>query len=170
MKRTLGRLLAWLLLLPLIAALFIPLTETGSRLVLDNAGGLLGLEVEYGGGTLAGELEVRRLAWRNDGLALELSGVVLELSPACLWHSRVCFRQLDAQRLEITVIPGTDSQFDPPPGDVSLLEFPVPLEARSLKLDTLLVTWQSGEWRQGSVEAEVLISGSTIAVNRILLL
>ena len=169
MKRLLARLLVWPVLILVIVAVFIPLTETGSKLVLDSVGRLPGLEIEYEGGTLAGELEVRRVAWAGDSITLELSGVMLELSPACLWRSRVCFLQLDAQHLEIVIIPGPDAKPAPPAGDDLLVEFPVALEAKSLRLSSLVVKWEGGEWHQGSIQGEAYIDGSILRVDHALI-
>ncbi len=63
MSRLLARIVAWGLLVPLFALLFMPLTEKGTRLILDNAGRVLPIEIEYAGGALAGELQLERLAW-----------------------------------------------------------------------------------------------------------
>ena len=110
MKRLLWLSPLWLLLLPLLAAVLLPFTDTGSRWALEHAGRFLELELEYQAGTLAGELEVRRIAWTGDSVSIELSGVVLELSPRCLWYSRVCFEQLSAQEMKIALSSGSDSE------------------------------------------------------------
>ncbi len=166
MSRLWWRLLAALLLLPLVAVLLMPFTGWGSKLVLSSAGRMLPLDIEYGAGTLAGELELRRLAWASDTLQLELEGLVLELEPGCLWHSAVCFRQLYARQMLISILPGVAGEAEPAPADAdnALFEFPVPLDAPSVYLDALRVSWQGGEWRQGALEGSVAISGSTIQV------
>ncbi len=170
MSRLLWRLLAWLLFLPLLVALAIPFTQGGSRMVLDVANRWLPLEIDYRAGTLAGELELERLAWRDEDLSLELRGLRLAVSPACLWHSRICFEWLHARELEIVLLPGTDADSALPQsaGDDSLLVFPVPLEAEDLQLDSLLVSWDGGEWRQGALAGAVKIRGSTVRVERAL--
>jgi translocation and assembly module TamB len=165
LKRLLWLSPLWLLLLPLLAAVLLPFTDTGSRWALEHAGRFLELELEYQAGTLAGELEVRRLAWTGDSVSIELSGVVLELSPRCLWYSRVCFEQLSAQEMKIALSSGSDSEAAIETADDSLFEFPVPLAAERLLLETLSVTWDGGEWRQGSIEAAVDITGSTIRIS-----
>jgi len=168
LNRLLWRLLSALLLLPLLAVVLLPFTGWGSKLVLSHAARLLPLDIEYRAGTLAGELELERLAWSSDTLRLELTGLVLELVPGCLWHSSLCFRQLYARQLAIDLLPGPagDSGQDPAGADTALFEFPVPMEAPSLYLDALVVRWQGGEWRQGRLEGPVSISGSTIRVGR----
>lgn len=166
----LWRVLAWGLLLPLFALLFMPLTERGSRLLLESAARLLPIEIVYGGGHIAGELHLQHFAWANQGLQVALQDIVMELSPTCLWYSRLCFQQLSARQMELTILP--DAQDAPKPPDTaagaSLFEFPVPLEAMNLRVDALRVVWEGGEWDQGSIEGAALISGSTIRVTRAL--
>ena len=168
MSRLWWRLLVALLLLPIVAVTLMPFTDWGSRLVLTNAGRMLPLDIEYGAGTLAGELQLRRLAWASDTLRLELEGLVMELEPGCLWRSAICFRQLDARRLFISVLPDVAGEPGPDQADAdnAMFEFPVPLDAPSVYLDALSVRWQGGEWRQGKLEGSVAISGSTVRVGR----
>ena len=87
MNRLGWRLLVALILLPLLAVVLMLFTQNGTRLILGNLGGLLPLEIEYGSGTLAGELELTRIAWASDSLRVELQGMVVELKPGCLWLS-----------------------------------------------------------------------------------
>lgn len=164
----LWRLLLALLLLPVLAAVFMAFTAWGSQLVLSTVGRLLPLDIEYRAGTLAGELEIERLAWGSDSLQLEVSGLVLELEPGCLWRSAICFRQLYARQLAIELLPGpaTEPEEEPVAGDTALFVFPVPMDAASLKLDALVVRWAGGEWAQGKLEGPVSINGSTISVGR----
>ncbi len=137
-------------------------------LILDSASRLLPLEIEYGAGTLAGELQLNRLAWSSEDVQLELLGTVLELAPNCLWHSRICFQQLYVRQLAITILPdsGQDPEQPDPGGEGALVEFPVSLEAANLQVDALRVQWEGGEWRQGRIEGGVYIGGSTIRVER----
>ncbi|MEE4146581.1 MAG: translocation/assembly module TamB domain-containing protein [Halieaceae bacterium] len=164
----LWRLLLALVLLPLLGVALLPFTGWGSKLVLSGAGRLLPLEIEYRAGTLAGELELARLAWVGESLQLELTGLVLELAPGCLWHSSICFRKLRAQQLTLDLLPGTASDEEQAPAGAATtpFEFPVPMEAASLYLDALAVRWQGGEWRQGIIQGPVAVSGSTIRVGR----
>ena len=168
MNRLLWRLLLALLLLPLVAAVLLSFTGWGSKLVLSSAGRLLPLDIEYRAGTLAGELELERLAWSSDSLQLELTGLVLELAPGCLLHSSICFRQLYAQQVTLDLLPGPAGEEEQAPAEAAatLFEFPVPIDAPSLYLDALVIRWQGGEWRQGTLEGPVAVSGSTISVGR----
>lgn len=166
MKRLMWLSSSWVLLLPLLAGGLLVFTEIGSRWALENTGRILGLEVEYENGTLAGELEIRRLAWTGDSVSVELGDTVLQLSPGCLWRSSVCFQQLFARSLTIAMVSDSAGEAASADADDLLIEFPVPLVAKSLLLETLSVTWDGGEWRQGSIEAAVEISGSRIWISR----
>lgn len=170
MNLLLWRLLAWGLLLPLFALLFMPLTERGSRLLLESAERILPVELEYGGGHLAGELQLTRVAWGNARVTVEVQDILLELSPTCLWYSKLCFQQLYARQLDVTVLPRPKDAPAPPESaqDDLLFEFPLPLEAKNLRVDALRVMWENGEWRQDSIEGATQISDSTIRVTRAL--
>ncbi|MCP5131038.1 MAG: translocation/assembly module TamB domain-containing protein [Pseudomonadales bacterium] len=171
MSRLWWQLLTWLVALPLLAVLSMPFTETGSRLLVDQASRFLPMEIEYGGGTLAGELRVEHLAWSGDSVRLELRGTVLQLVPNCLWNSEICFAKLHARQLDVTLLPDPGSEPDEPgDGDEGLFEFPVPLETGDLQLDGLSVQWDGGQWSQGQLRGAVRISGSTIDVERALVL
>lgn len=173
MSRLWWRLLAALLLLPLLLVVLMSFTQLGSRLVVGNIGRLLPLEIEYGGGTLVGELELNRLAWASDTLAIEIQGLMFELKPGCLWHSELCFQQLNGRQLTITLLPGDESDGEGKTSEVApdgpLFEFPVPIQASALNLEALTVRWAGGQWQQGNLEGAVKISGSTIAVERALI-
>ena len=171
MNRLGWRLLVALILLPLLAVVLMLFTQNGTRLIVGNLGGLLPLEIEYGSGTLAGELELARVAWASDSLRVEMQGLVVELKPGCLWHSSLCFQQLYGRQLTITLLPevGGDEPEDDVSTDTALFEFPVPMEASQLNLDALTVRWESGQWQQGNLEGAVKINGSTIEVQRALI-
>ena len=170
LSRLWWRVLAYLVLVPVLTAAFLPFTERGSRWLLESAARLLPVELTYGGGTLAGEILLERLVWNGEGLRLALAGLVIELSPNCLWHSRICFSQLYAQDLSLELLAEPATEPVPPQNsdDDSLFEFPVPMEAANLQVDALSVVWQGGQWRQGRIEGAVAISGSTVRVGRAL--
>ena len=91
MKRLFWLSSLWILLLPILVGVLLVFTQSGSRWALETTGRILDLELEYQGGTLAGELEIRRLAWAGDDVSIELMGLALQLSPGCLWYSSICF-------------------------------------------------------------------------------
>lgn len=156
----------WLLLVLLAGCVLLPFTESGSRWALATAARVLALDLEYQSGTLAGELNIRRFGWTDEGLSIEVQGIALQLSPGCLWHSRVCFQTLSARSLNIVLSGESEAEVAVEPVDDSSIEFPVPLSAQSLQLDTVSVVWDGGEWRQGSIQAGVVLEGSSIRVSR----
>jgi len=172
--RLVVRLLFWPLALVLALLLLAPLTETGTRLVVQAADDLLPLDIRYRGGKLAGELELESLGWAGDDVNLQLQDVVLELAPGCLWRSKFCFRQLQVGQLLIELVADSqnpaDQQAGPDPDlpadhEDALFVFPVELESRSLQIDNTRIHWNDGQWSQGILQGAVTISGSTINVS-----
>lgn len=162
-------LLLWLLAVPLVVLLVMPFTQGGSRVLLDSADRLLPLDIEYGGGTLAGQLNIQRLVWSGDGVRVELDDVLAELMPACWWRSAICFRQLQAARLDVSLLANNaEAVVTAPepssPADDSLVQFPVRLETAVLAIQSTRVRWEGGEWRQGRIEGSVIVSGSSVQV------
>jgi autotransporter translocation and assembly factor TamB len=165
LRRAVLRLLLFLVVV-LCAA---PCTEWGTRFLLRGAERVLPLTIEYSGGSLVGGLRLARLRYAIEGLQLDLREVEAELELACLWRSTVCFRQLQAQSLDIVLLPdpGAAENVDrneSTAAEAQLIEFPLALEADSLNLGTLSVRWQDGEWRQGSLKGHVRVHESAIEV------
>jgi translocation and assembly module TamB len=166
------RLLLWPLLAMVLAVGIMPFTGQGTRTLVATADRLLPLEIQYRGGTLAGQLQLTRLVWAGDGVRVELQDLVAQLAPACLWYSKICFDQLQARQLDVLLLPGPDAEHavaDPttavdPDAPAALVVLPVHLEAASLVVENTLVQWQGGQWRQGRMRGGVVMSGSTIAV------
>lgn len=169
--RLLLRLLFWPLLLGLSVLLLLPFTGGGTHWLLARVPAVAPLELEYAGGTLAGELQLRRLSWSDEDIRLDLRDAVLELDLRCLWRSVFCLQQLQARQLDIALLPSPDTAdadpaTDPGPAAEGLTVFPFRVEVPDLYLNGLRVQWQGGEWRQGLLEGAVSISGSTIHVPR----
>ena len=102
-------LLALVLLLPAILFLAVS-TELGTRTLLSSLARLMPLEIDYAGGTLTEPLHLKRLRYKTDSLRLEINDVVAELEPECLWRGIVCLRQLQAQRVDLTLGSGASSE------------------------------------------------------------
>ena len=97
MKRTVIRiLLAACTLLPLIAGLiaFAPFTEVGSRVLLISLPKFFPVEIEYGGGSLFGELHLSSVKLDMPEVQLNVQDAEVELELACLWKSTLCLRRL----------------------------------------------------------------------------
>ena len=159
-------LLALVLLLPAILFLAVS-TELGTRTLLSSLARLMPLEIDYAGGTLTEPLHLKRLRYKTDSLRLELNDVVAELEPECLWRGIVCLRQLQAQRVDLTLGSGASSESaNIVDGDPThLMEFPVPVEVDTLLVDATLVQWSGGEWRAGPTQGRVRLTDSRIQVS-----
>ena len=166
--RLLGRLMVWPLLLAICVLVLLPFTEPGSRWLLAQLNRLEPLTLEYAGGTLAGDIALKRLVWSDDSIHLELGEVSARLDRACLWRSAVCLDALRAASLDIEILSGNSEE--QPSGEQSagneLLVLPLVIEVPHLELAALSVRWQDGAWQQGRLSGSVTLSGSTIAVGR----
>jgi autotransporter translocation and assembly factor TamB len=164
-----------LVLLFFTALLFAPFTQPGSRALLGMVDRFSPLEIEYGSGTLNGQLRINRLVLTTASVTLQLRDVVAVLAPGCLWRSAICFSQLQAGHLDIAVLPGAEEE--PSQGkaaqdgsakertDSELIVFPFAVEANDLELESTRIHWRDGEWRQGPASIQLRISGSTIEVS-----
>lgn len=147
-----------------VLLLTLPLTAPGNRLLLALVDRFTPLEIEYRGGSIAGRLQLARLALNAGGVALEITGLETELTPACLWRSAICLRQLNAGQVNVTVTAGGDDGGDEPPIDAGMIEFPVRVEVENLYTDGVRVTWPGGSWQQDQMRASVVVGGSGITV------
>jgi len=172
--RSLWRTILLLALLFFMALLFAPFTQQGSRALLAMVDLFSPLEIEYGGGSLDGQLRLERLVLPTAGVTLELHKLITVLAPGCLWRSAICFHQLQVGHLDITILSGTEGDPGRNPTaenrtvkdrtDSELIVFPFAVEADFLELESTRVHWQDGEWRQGPASMQLRISGSIIEV------
>ncbi|MBN7798641.1 translocation/assembly module TamB domain-containing protein [Parahaliea mediterranea] len=168
-------LLALLVLLGLLATL--PLSERGSRLLLDTVARHTPLEVSYGGGRLFGAFELEHLSIAAGDVTVALRGLRADLNPACLWRSEVCLRRLQVDALEVDV-PAGEGDPDPDPGGVQNvpLVFPVRVLAPQVMVAQTAVRWDGGGWTQGPAafslqitEGGIYIGGGSIRDARLAL-
>lgn len=148
-----------------------PFTEPGSRVLLGWADRYSPLELSYDSGTIAGQLQLSRLALDTQGLSLELEGIVAELAPGCLWRSVLCFRQLQVDRLDLQLLPSreTDVPAPHPQNNGELIVFPVQVETDALSIGSLRILWSGGEWRQGAARLQLRLQQSSIDIYRAVL-
>lgn len=152
-------LIALLVLVALAVLSLAVLTEPGARTLLRAVERLSPVEIDYGGGTLGGALQLQSLRYEAGAVRLELRDVSAELSPACLWRGAVCLRELRVGTVTIDLLPqDADQQAE------SLIVFPLVLEAERLEIGSLHVRWSGGEWRQGAMHADVRLQQSTVEV------
>lgn len=145
-----------------------PFMPWSTRLLLAGVARFSPLEIDYGSGSLAGELHIVRLAMAGDNLMLELDDLRTELVPACFWRSALCFRQLHAGSLALELLPSSDNEEAPADdvetGDAGLFSIPVRIEAEQLSVQSTRVAWSDGEWRQGPMLARVEVGGPHVDV------
>ena len=127
------RWLAALVLLLFAALVLAPVSSTGTRLLAAVANRVPGVALEGVEGRLFGALRVDSVTLALPGLDLELEGLRSMLRPACLPRGELCFRDLAAELLRVTVATGQGSGGRPPP-------LPVPLRADRVTLATLALT------------------------------
>ena len=165
---------SFLVLLLFVALLFAPFTQQGSRVLLGMVDRFSSLEITYDSGSLDEQLWIKRLVLPTAAVTLEMRKLVIVLAPGCLWRSTVCFHQLQAEHLDITILPGTEDGHSPDTvtrsrtardtADSELIIFPFAVEVDDLELESTRIHWQGGEWRQGPASLQLRISGSTIEV------
>ena len=157
-----------MLLLSLFLLLLVPLTEAGTRWLLSRLSDYSPLVVEYGSGTLLGELNLHTVSLSIDGLDVSLEDLVVALNPGCLWNSRVCLTTLSSDRVEVHV---RDSGQEPSAADPDAspepFEFPVAVSATGVSLDSLLVTWPGGSWRNQHLSGTVNIFNEQLQVDQV---
>ncbi len=171
------RTLLTLLLLLLLPAtlLYIVLTERGTQLLFDAAQRFVPLEIQYSSGSLGGQLQIERLRYQTQSLSLALDDVLVVIEPDCLWRSVFCFRQLQAERLDIAVLSETEDSTSPPEAGstkeaVQLIVFPIPIEVASLEIASVRIRWPGGQWQQGPAHGEVRILNSLVEFASVTLL
>ncbi|MEM8562161.1 MAG: hypothetical protein AAGF57_07990, partial [Pseudomonadota bacterium] len=171
MKRVFWQALLSLLAVPLVVALLIPFTERGTAWLLQLASSATGVSIKHEQGTLFGDLKMTTVAWGDADLNIELKDVDLKVFPSCLWHSKVCFDYLRAAQLQIDVFSEDRSDASTAAAeeahrDEALIRFPIPMETTRLRVDTLVVNWSGGSWKQGLIEGDVTVQESTIKVRQ----
>ena len=91
---------ALLLVLGVLAAA--PFTEFGTRLLLRSVAGLLPVQVEYAGGSLAGNIQLSKVHLNTGGVTVEVREIDAKLQLSCLWNSRFCFSHLAADAVDVS--------------------------------------------------------------------
>ncbi len=96
-------------------------SEAGGRWLL---GQVPGLEVEGYSGRLGGRWSAERLAWKQEGTALEVKAPLLDWSPTCLLRRTLCIDELASDSIRLDLPP---SESDSDSGPISLPELRLPL-------------------------------------------
>ena len=173
--RTLLALLLLLLLLLPATVLYVLLTERGTQLLVAAAQRFTPLEIQYSSGSLGGQLQIEQFRYQTEGLSLALDDVLVVIDPDCLWRGVLCFRQLQAARLDIAVLPaGEDSTAPPEAGSAAaasqLIVFPIPMAVAALEIASVDIRWPGGQWLQGPAHGAVRILNSLVELSSVTLL
>ncbi|TDG13683.1 hypothetical protein E2F43_09175 [Seongchinamella unica] len=158
------KLLAWvaaLLLLLCLLLVTLPFSSIGTRtLVLGlNQTGLV--QVDYGSGSLFGELELTRVGLQLDTVELTLEGVDTHLDIDCFWQSAFCFDELRVQSLRLEV---TEGESELNRADPELIEIPFIYRAPDLQVAQLYIGWPGGRWQQENLVADLQLAESVLEV------
>tara|TARA_R110002110_G_scaffold406421_1_gene626253 strand:- start:51390 stop:55100 length:3711 start_codon:yes stop_codon:yes gene_type:complete len=151
-----------LLLAPLVLVLLL-LTETGSRSVMTALPRFVPVQIDYDSGSLWRELKLKQISYQDETLSLKISGLTLDMAFGCLWRSAVCFEQLDAERLSLTLLE-TPKDAPEATGSAPELRFPVALEASALRIGDAVIRWPGGELSLPGTQLQLQIAGSSIAL------
>jgi translocation and assembly module TamB len=161
------KVLALLTLLLLVLLTLAPFTSAGTRFLLRQLPILVPVEIEYGGGSLLGDLQLASVRVELDSLDLKLLGVESKLSIGCFWRSEICFEHLQVERVRVLIprstgsTPGPDSTQE---SGADQFEFPFAVDSPQLDIALLEVDWDGGGWRSTGTRASFAISGSRIDV------
>ncbi len=159
LKRLL-RLLSVLALVAFCLLLLAPFTDTGSRLLLQSMARTDVLDLDYTRGSLFGHLEVAQVRLSLENLSLQLSGLKSELTPACLLKSRLCWQRLQADTVELNLLPG-DAEAPEEEPDETLIELPLAITIDDLALGALTVRWPGGHW-ESDLRGALALEGARV--------
>ena len=149
-----------LVLLLLAAALLLAVsTELGSQRLLKVLEQVFPIEVDYGSGSLSGRLYLNALRVETDSVQMELTHLVAEIDPVCLFRSTICLREFQAKDWDIALLENSEPALQSSPdlneqNTAELITFPVALELERLDIAALHVHWSGGDWQQGSMQGQ----------------
>ncbi|RLQ22861.1 hypothetical protein DWB85_05295 [Seongchinamella sediminis] len=153
--------IAAVVLLLCLLLLALPFSAAGTRVLAHAVNGTGLLQVEYGSGSLFGELGLQRVALELDSIELVLEDVNTRLDIDCFWRSAFCFDTLRVQSLRLDVAEG-GGQADPEPP--ALIEIPFIYRASNLQVAQLRVGWPGGHWQQENLVADLQLANSVLEV------
>ena len=152
----------------LIVLSLVPLTEAGTRWLLSRLSDYTPIAIDYDSGTVLGGLHLHTVVIPVDGLNVQLEDLTVAINPGCLWNSRICLTTLSAQHVEVHVLErGQEQSGAGPDASSERFEFPVAVSAPSVSLDSLLVTWPGGAWRNQRLTGAVNILNDQLQVDQV---
>jgi translocation and assembly module TamB len=129
------------LALLLIATVVWVHSERALQAALDFAVEASGGKLAFEGvaGTLAGEVRVARITWRDGATDVRADNVVLSFTPSALVLGKLVVRDIHVERASVTLPPGSDAPLVLPDS----LAPPLPIEVGRLRVGT--IDWRRGE-------------------------
>ena len=120
-------------------------SETVAKRVMDFAAQRAGLELQFAAGSLWRGVRFERVSWKQGGTVLLAEDVAIdpEWSWGCLVRSTVCITRLDAARVVVSIVGGSEERsegFALP----EAVELPVAVTVQALAIDRLAII-QDGE-------------------------
>ena len=156
-------LIAAFFLLVLTVVIALPFSATGTRLLVEWVNGSGLLTIEYGAGSLFGDLELDLVKMETGGVDLQLDSVKTQLDLNCFWVSKFCLRTLEVQSLVLDITAGDDDG-EQVPADSELIEVPFAVQVDRLSLGSAAISWSGGGWQQGQMNAELTFVGSQLLI------
>lgn len=139
-------------------------TEAGTRFIVARANQVEGIDIRLAGGSLSGQLRLESAILVFGEVRIELRDLLAQLDRACLWRSAVCFTELEASSLSISIAASGTDETVTEPAAAEFLRWPVRVEAPGLRIGASLVEWPGGSWHQGELLAGVTLYESTVEV------
>ena len=165
MKRSLRWLPAGVLVL-LLLLITAPLSALGSRVLISVLDSFNTLDIEYGHGTLIGDLHLTGISLHTSDVSLRLVNLDWTLNGSCLWQSKLCFSRLRAASLRVDIAAGEVSlaKDDTPAANDINVPFPIALE--HLDIADTQVHWLGGSLQAANVSMAGVIDGRHISLSR----
>lgn len=125
-------LVAWLLVLVLVAGYTLLRSDKGTAWVLEQ---VPGLTVEQGSGSLLGQWQADQVRWQGYGVWLDMAQLQLDWSPTCLLRLSFCLEQLHVARTDLRLEPQeTPAPAEPTAISLPSIRLPVTLIIRDVNL------------------------------------
>lgn len=153
--------LALVVLLLLLAGLVaLPFTATGTRLLVPMVEGFAGVEIEHQGGSLMGDLRLRRIRVPTEDAVVILSGVSTRLDAGCLLRGDICLGQLSMAGVDVEVLFS-----DRATEDSGLWPLPFRVSADEVSIGQLRVHWGSGDISSTRISGGAEVAGERITIS-----
>lgn len=150
--------LAVLLLLALLVlgvSAFLTLSQTGSRILLQNAQQLVpALQLEGINGALARDLQLEKIRWQDAGVDVNVSQAQLQTRVDFALPATVQVDSLSAQRVEVHLPVSSDEDTESQAIEIPAIALPVQLDIQQLHIAELLLVKGEQRWQARDIELQ----------------